>query len=200
MKICWDNLEEFKLGQRGGELRKGHYTYLEMPACVHCGQPYLMNKYVPTEFCSKSCGKLASGFKHSDATKNKIGKSMVGNKHMLGKTHSLKTKLKLSEITSSKCGPQASNWRGGISFEPYCSDWTKEYKEYIRERDGDTCLNPDCWCKDDVLTIHHINYDKKNCGPENLITVCRSCNSRANKDRRWHKAWYQAIINKRYGG
>lgn len=23
-------------------------------------------------------------------------------------------------------------------------------------------------------------------------------NSRANKDRKWHKAWYKAIINKRY--
>ena len=97
-----------------------------------------------------------------------------------------------------KIGSGHWNWKGGISCEPYCKDWTKEFKDFIKERDGYKCLNPDCWKKDKVLTVHHIDYNKKNCGPENLITVCRSCNSRANTDREWHKAWYQAILNKRY--
>ena len=35
---------------------------------------------------------------------------------------------------------------------------------------------------------------KETVGPTNLITICNSCNSAANKDRRWHTAWYQAII------
>jgi len=33
----------------------------------------------------------------------------------------------------------------------------------------------------------------------NLITVCVSCNSLANVNRSWHKAWYQAIMFRRYG-
>ena len=92
------------------------------------------------------------------------------------------------------------NWRGGISFEPYCQEWKdKEYKQDIRNRDGNKCLNPYCDSpnKND-LTIHHIDYNKKNCRPSNLITVCRSCNSKANTDRRWHKSWYNSIINRRY--
>ena len=90
-------------------------------------------------------------------------------------------------------------WKGGNSFEPYCPVWKDtEFKEYIKERDGYRCLNPYCYHKDVVLSIHHIDYDKKNCHPLNLITLCRSCNSRANKDRRWHKAWYSAIMNMRY--
>jgi hypothetical protein len=32
-------------------------------------------------------------------------------------------------------GPQHGCWKGGISKEPYCQDWTKEYKEYIKQRD-----------------------------------------------------------------
>jgi len=90
------------------------------------------------------------------------------------------------------------NWKGGISKEPYCQDWGKDLKEFVKERDGYKCMNPDCWCKDKTLSVHHINYNKKSCGPENLITVCRSCNTRANKDREWHEAWYKAILNKRY--
>lgn len=98
----------------------------------------------------------------------------------------------------NKSGSGHWNWKGGISCEPYCQDWTKEYKDFIKERDGYKCSNPDCRGKDKLLSVHHIDYDKKNCDSSNLITVCRSCNTRANKDREWHTAWYQIIISRRY--
>jgi hypothetical protein len=97
-------------------------------------------------------------------------------------------------------GPNSSNWQGGLSYEPYCEVWKdKEYKEDIKFRDGYKCLNPCCYSKNpNDLTIHHIDYNKKNCVPNNLITVCRSCNASANIAREWHTAWYQAIIYNRY--
>lgn len=95
-------------------------------------------------------------------------------------------------------GPNSNWWRGGISCEPYCQDWTKEYKEFIKERDGYSCLNPSCLKKDDRLVVHHINYIKKDCSPRNLITVCNTCNLKANYDREWHTAWYQALMYRRY--
>lgn len=104
------------------------------------------------------------------------------------------------KLSMDRVGPSNPNWLGGKTFEDYCHIWfDKEFKQDIRERDGNKCLNPYCYGNDDVLSIHHIDYDKKNCHPYNLITVCRSCNTRANKNRRWHKAWYQAIIKNRYG-
>ena len=100
----------------------------------------------------------------------------------------------------NRSGENHYNWQGGKSFEEYCAIWKdKEFRLDIMGRDAYTCLNPYCDSNNpDDLTIHHIDYDKKNCHPKNLITVCRSCNSRANKDRKWHKAWYQAIIFRRY--
>jgi len=97
-------------------------------------------------------------------------------------------------------GADNFNWKGGISFEPYCEAWKdREYKQDIRDRDGNRCLNPYCDSPNrNDLTIHHIDYDKKNCRPSNLITVCRSCNSKANTDRKWHRYWYNSIINRRY--
>lgn len=95
-------------------------------------------------------------------------------------------------------GPKSSGWKGGISFEPYCKIWSNsEFKELIKERDGHKCMNPYCFRKGTSLVVHHINYDKKDCSLQNLITVCNSCNSYANKDRDWHKDWYQLIIQKR---
>ena len=109
-----------------------------------------------------------------------------------------------ANISSSinRIGSGNPSWQGGISCNPYCEIWRdKEYKKDIRERDGNKCLNPYCDSKNpNDLTIHHIDYNKKNCHPNNLITICKSCNNKANKDRDWHTTWYQAIIKNRYGG
>lgn len=95
-------------------------------------------------------------------------------------------------------GENSPNWKGGISCGSYCPIWSdKGYKDYIRERDNNVCQNPYCYNKSNRLSIHHIDYDKKNCHPSNLITVCDSCNSKANFDRIWHKKWYQTIMQKR---
>lgn len=98
------------------------------------------------------------------------------------------------------CGSTHSCWMGGISYEPYCDSWADhEFKESIKERDNYICLNPYCFKQNSRLSIHHIDYDKKNCHPSNLITLCNSCNSRANKDREWHKLWYRILMKNRYG-
>lgn len=102
------------------------------------------------------------------------------------------------DLSIRQSGPNCNFWRGGISTEPYCYEWTDDLKEMIKYRDGYKCLNP-CCTSGELLSIHHIDYNKKNCSLENLITTCRSCNSKANKDRKWHKSWYQTILNKRYG-
>ena len=109
-------------------------------------------------------------------------------------------KCKGINISINRSGPGHHNWQGGKSFEVYCSEWKdKEYKKEIRERDGQICINPYCSKTDKRLSIHHIDYNKKNCRPSNLVTVCGSCNSKANYDREWHMAWYRALLKNRYG-
>lgn len=105
------------------------------------------------------------------------------------------------KFSLNQMGSKNHQWKGGLSFEPYCEAWKdKEYKNDIKLRDGNKCLNPYCESKNiDNLVIHHIDYNKKNCSLNNLITVCKSCNSKANKDREWHTSWYKAILNRRYG-
>jgi len=41
-----------------------------------------------------------------------------------------------------------------------------------------------------VLSIHHIDYDKQNCKENNLITLCDSCNNRANSNRNYWIEFY----------
>jgi 5-methylcytosine-specific restriction endonuclease McrA len=77
------------------------------------------------------------------------------------------------------------NWQGGISKEPYSQDWDRELREIIKERDGyicQVCLKPEIEF-DRKLTVHHIDYDKKNCKEENLISLCTSCHTKTNYNR-----------------
>jgi hypothetical protein len=96
-------------------------------------------------------------------------------------------------------GDRSPSWRGGLSLNNYCSAWQdNEYRQYIKDRDKNTCQNPYCFKMSNKLSIHHIDYNKSNCHPNNLITLCVSCNSMANRSRKWHSLWYQTIMNKKF--
>jgi len=88
-------------------------------------------------------------------------------------------------------GENNPQWMGGKSFEPYGVDWTRSLKKSIRERDRYTCQI--CW-EEPAVVIHHINYDKKNCNINNLITLCKSCHSKTNLNRKyWTETLYQSL-------
>ena len=87
-------------------------------------------------------------------------------------------------------------WKGGISKEPYCFEFTTDLKEFIKQRDNYKCQNPDCRKSSNKLVPHHIDYNKKNCELNNLITLCTSCNSKANFNRERWKTYYKMLIKR----
>jgi 5-methylcytosine-specific restriction endonuclease McrA len=69
---------------------------------------------------------------------------------------------------------RAHPWEGGRSFEPYTLDWP-QVSLTIRRRDGFKCQR--CFGPSRRLHVHHIDTDKQNNDPENLITLCASCHA-----------------------
>ena len=95
-------------------------------------------------------------------------------------------------------GDKNSQWLGGKSFEPYSPDFNDELKEKIRKRDNYTCQ--ECGYTEKQLgyklNIHHIDYDKKNSFPINLISLCKNCHQKTNFDRQnWTKYFQNKIIS-----
>ncbi len=122
---------------------------------------------------------LGRRWNQSEGAKEKIRNSKLGKKR---KPFTKQTKINMSLC---KLGIKNPNWCGGKSFEPYSSRFNKRLKELIRERDDYFCQI----CGKFLLKkgiVHHINYNKKDCRPENLILLCNSCHSKTNfKRNKW---------------
>lgn len=153
---------------------------------------------------------------HSEESNRKRSKSsskaLTGKKHTpehIENTRKARTGLKLSfetcvRMSLSKFGNQNA-YKGGRFCRGYPPEWDRKTRKSIRERDGYICQN--CKTTKDKnlvgdklydMNVHHIDYEKDNCTEFNLITVCHSCNSKANGNRDEWTRFYQDKIVKIY--
>ncbi|GAI03944.1 unnamed protein product, partial [marine sediment metagenome] len=66
-----------------------------------------------------------------------------------------------------------------------------------RKRDGYICQVCGVSQGFPALAIHHIDYNKHNNNPNNLITLCQSCNNKANHNRDyWTEYFEEKMRNK----
>lgn len=112
------------------------------------------------------------GYRHSEETKEKIKKSNTGN---------FKGTLRREKHY---------NWQGGISNNPYSVDWTETLRRSIRERDNYICQLCSKLQGDIALPVHHIDYNKQNCNPNNLITLCANCHCKTNFNREYWTKYF----------
>jgi len=159
--------------------------------CGECSNKKIVSRSNLVKGSSKSCGCLQKELV-GKMSKQFIGENNpnYGNGEKIRGTRNpnYRNGLKIS-------GPNNPNWKGGISCDPYCDAWAdKEYKKDIKARDNYECQNPICWGSSNRLDIHHIDYNKQNCHPDNLITLCVSCNSRANFKRDYWQNLYKNLM------
>lgn len=110
----------------------------------------------------------------------------------LGKKFSEETKKKLSLV---HIGLQAKekhyNWKGGLSNNPYPSEFNRALKLVIRTRDNFTCVlcgrteREELEELNHVLCINHIDFNKNNNRKDNLNTLCLRCNVKINREREY---------------
>ncbi len=166
------------------------------------------------QFCSKKCHSLSMiGKKRPEKVRVSISKGRIGMKFseshrkalrqtylngrvptLLGKVFSEKHR---EGIALGKIGEKNPNWNGGVSFFPYPIIFNSKLKKQIKERDGYVCLHCGKTEEEELienkkrLAIHHIDYNKMNCDPSNLVTVCNSANSLANFNRNYWTNFFQ---------
>jgi endogenous inhibitor of DNA gyrase (YacG/DUF329 family) len=130
------------------------------------------------------------GRKHAKESIEKIAKSKIG------KPRPAEVCQKISESRMGKYkGAQNPNWRGGLSYEPYCFRFDYKLKENVRDAFGRKCyLCPKTENKRGrKLSVHHVDYNKsQGCAglKWSLIPLCSKCHSMTNFNR-WY--WFALL-------
>ena len=183
----------------------------------------------PRVLCKCGCGELANPGRSFIRHHQNIGPCSQGRREKListwkkrghpwtNRSHTKKSRAKMrkarlgkelpdeirANMSKAQSGENNPAWRGGIRHDPYCPIFSDPgFKEMIFKRDGYECQNHICWksCEHLPLIPHHINYDKQDCDTKNIITVCWSCNSRANTNRKFWQKHYEDIMKQTKGG
>jgi len=91
-------------------------------------------------------------------------------------------------------------WKEGLDEEKYKEGFNKELRERIRFRDKFTCqmcgkkqVRGDRYKWD----IHHIDYNKSNHSPKNLVALCHPCHIQTNYDREKWIHYFELMFIKR---
>ena len=109
-------------------------------------------------------------------------------------TEDYRKKQRKKLLAVDRSGKNNPSWKGGLSFEPYPAEWNSKFKEQIRDRDNRTCQL--CGINEKntqrKLSVHHIDYDKENCDPNNLISLCIICHLKTNGNREY----WESKLNK----
>jgi len=131
------------------------------------------NKEHPERYIGEPINKMRNSLKEGYANgKIKVNKGAFKKGNKLSE----ETKRKISEASSGENHP---NWQGGISNVGYPEGWSNMLKESIRKRDDYMCQ--DCQVAQEELSkrldVHHIDCNKDNLNPENLISLCNVCHT-----------------------
>lgn len=174
--------------------------------CSFCLQ--LVERTLSSGKIAKSCGCKQSEL--ISIANNGINNPMYnrfGNEHpAFGYKHEDQFKKFMSELFSGngnpmygKFGVLSPTWNGGTSFKEYPIEF-KQIRKSILNRDNYICQNLNCEHKSIKLEVHHIDYNKQNNIPKNLITLCIDCHSvtKRKKDRQNIINYYQNIIKELY--
>jgi len=170
----------------------------------------------------ESCKNISNGrkgMKFSEEHCRNISKSKSGKNHpMYGKHPSEEAIRKSSEARKGKkrskefClrmsqfkGEKSSNWRGGVSFEPYCNKFDNPFKERCRKFFGRICVECGKNEADNSkrLDVHHVNFDKQTCCNDNkplYVALCHSCHQKTQHNREYWEKHFTEIINTKYNG
>jgi len=151
-----------------------HYRKGQFATCVICEKQFWMQNWQLRRsekyYCSRECWRKRDVLEIS----KKISNTLLGK--YTGENH--------------------SQWRGGISFEPYPITFNNQLKDKIRVRDKFICQKcgvPELEC-DRRLATHHIDYNKKNCKESNLISLCNSCHTKTNTNRKYWTNYFKETL------
>jgi len=138
---------------------------------------------------------------------SKISKALKGRvftkEHRKKLSNKRKEMYKEGKLPEFIDGEREKNltWNGGTSFGNYSKTFNNRFKRLIRKRDNQVCML--CGIHREklykTLFVHHIDYNKLSTIPKNCISLCNSCHTKTNTNRKHWTNFFQNLLTERYG-
>lgn len=137
------------------------------------------------------------GVPKSDEWKQKIAEALTG----LSKSEEHRMNMSLANR-----GEKSTFYRHGRHKDPYSHEFTSIVREYALERFDHKCAIPGCGmtieeylilhpkARYKVLPVHHIDYNKENSRPDNLIPLCPTHHAKSGFDREYYKLVCERLV------
>lgn len=164
---------------------KNHQLYNKVEiACIICGKKFKVKPWRMEKGGAKTCSKKC---------------------HYAYMSSFLKDYFKEHPILNRLSGENHPQWQGGISFEPYCPKFNKEFKERVRAFFNYRCVECGKTQEEEgrALCIHHVNYNKKTCCDNTIplfVPLCDTCHKRTNRHRDYWQLHFTELIYLQHGG
>lgn len=144
-----------------------------------CGQEIVIQRW----HFSRGIPQCINGH-FSDDTRKKLSEKSKNHTYNRGRHLSEEHKRKLSIAFSGKNNPQ---WRGGVSYDPYCFKFTDRLKEEVRDRYNRLCVLCGKTEKENCrkLDVHHVDFNKnQGCDGVDwkLLPLCQSCHGQITRN------------------
>jgi len=157
--------------------------------CQVCGKEFIERPYWIKKGKGKYCSRKCKGitFKTSKPIVcERCGKTVIKKPNQIARHKHSYCSVKCAN--ADLIGPKASNWLGGISYEPYCYKFNERLKEEVRAKFGYKCFLCGKAQEKRRLTVHHCDYNKvQGCkGMKwSLLPMHHKCHLKTNCNR-----WY----------
>lgn len=182
--------------------------YLQKQRGAHVGIPHPHKGFVHSEGARKKQGETMRK-NWEDPTYRQRNKGGVvrsrSDPEVIAKiSEKTREAMRRPEVRIKLNGPNHPNWQGGISFEPYCSKFNKEFKERVRAFFGYHCVECGTPQNGSKLHVHHVNFQKDSCCNDGVtplfVSLCDSCHGKTGRNRDYWQQHFTEIINRDYGG
>lgn len=211
---CGNMLTRFDSRGRERRFLHNHHAALqpnkrESVICENCGKqfdrPQWHTKRVNHHFCSQACEgewttKTGRRSGKNNGHFNTIEVACAGGcGASVSKAASLVNRRN-GNVYCPDCVKLVRQGREGF-YVGYPPEFSAKLRKQIRERDHYTCQN----CSTEqkhvgyTLHVHHIDYDKHNSAPMNLVSLCRNCHGLTNFGKEQWQKKFEHLMNLRFG-
>lgn len=201
-KVCSETCRRLAIGRRTQDLS-------ETRVCAECGESFTRRPdgesfamFRARECCSRSCASRRNWRQKQEdmygSDLNRERRCATCGSVLVRKDGEPLFRFMSRQTCDVSCGHRFAGMNKRIPDEWKRGEYLPEFnriKVEIRQRDGNQCQLCGALPGRIAHPVHHIDYDKSNNDPSNLVTLCQACHNKTHTKREAWMALFRDMLD-----